>query len=314
MATGIPFLVVGFYIFIRVGSWKRAVLVNAGVILYVINVFRSSFKQTRSVHSWYMIIASMWLFSTTFSGCCWYAISMKIFYPGIRVLSFYTCTFRYSGLVPLLVIGVGSRLIPMFLISKYTNNKTLWWILGLINAGLASFIIFKILEISAAYYYISLILVLSAIVLFGRHCIKAYKVRIRKNVDEQMKTSLLSVIQMLLPFIALITVLAFLPADSHPNIDLLYGFCIFFGWITEIILGVTFKTLPFIVWNKVYHKKHTQARLLHPKSCSMKKYNNSMLVVYLSVWFVYRWNYFHEPAYSKIRSCGIIYNGCIICF
>ncbi|MBS1750568.1 MAG: cytochrome C oxidase subunit I [Bacteroidetes bacterium] len=285
MATGIPFLVVGFYIFHT--GWvleTGAVLVNAGVILYVINVFRSSFKsKTRSVHSWYMIIASMWLFSTTFFGLLLVCNFNENILPGnsVSYLSIHA-HLGIAGWFLLLVIGVGSRLIPMFLISKYTNNKTLWWILGLINAGLASFIIFKILEISAAYYYISLILVLSAIVLFGRHCIKAYKVRIRKNVDEQMKTSLLSVIQMLLPFIALITVLAFLPADSHPNIALLYGFCIFFGWITAIILGMTFKTLPFIVWNKVYHKKAHAGKTPAPKELFNEKVYNSMLVVYLS--------------------------------
>ncbi|MCX6190092.1 MAG: hypothetical protein NTW54_10940 [Bacteroidetes bacterium] len=33
---------------------------------------------------------------------------------------------------------------------------------------------------------------------------------------------------------------------------LLYGFVVFFGWLTVLIFGMTFKTLPFIIWDKVY--------------------------------------------------------------
>jgi hypothetical protein len=40
---------------------------------------------------------------------------------------------------------------------------------------------------------------------------------------------------------------------------------IFFGWLTAIILGMTFKTLPFIVWNKVYHLKATNQSTPNPK-------------------------------------------------
>ncbi len=181
----------------------------------------------------------------------------------------------------LLVIGVGSRLIPMFLISKYTNNKTLWWIFGLINFGLISFIVFKLFEITPISFYVSITLVLAGIILFGRHCLKAYKVRIRRKVDKQMKTSLLSIIQMLLPFFVLITALLFLPTDTHSNIILLYGFCVFFGWITAIILGMTFKTLPFIVWNKVYHIKAHKGKTPAPKELFSENIYNIMLITYL---------------------------------
>ena len=97
-----------------------------------------------------------------------------------------------------------------------------------------------------------------------------------------MKISLLSVAQMLLPFIVLIIVLAFLPDDKHANITLLYGFCIFFGWITAIILGMTFKTLPFIVWNKVYHDKAHGGKTPVPKDLFSEKIFNGMSITYLT--------------------------------
>ncbi len=283
-AIGIPILIIGFYIFHT--GWvlqTGAVLINIGVVCYLVNVLKSSFKSNnQNVHAWYVITASLWLLSTTFFGLLlvWNFTAFILPKDSLNYLSIHA----HLGLIGwflLLVIGVGSRLIPMFLISKYTNNKILWWIFGLINFGLISFIVFKIFEITPISFYISIAFVLAGIILFGRHCLKAYKVRIRRKVDEQMKTSLLSIIQMLLPFLALITALLFLPTDTHSNIILLYGFCMFFGWITAIILGMTFKTLPFIVWNKVYHIKAHKGKTPAPKELFSEKIYNIMLITYL---------------------------------
>lgn len=283
--VGIPILIVGFYIFHT--GWvlqTGALLINIAIIFYLINVLRSSFKsKKRSVHAWYIITASLWLFSTTFFGFLLvYNLNHSIL-PSDSVS--YLSIHAHLGLVGwflLMVIGVGSRLIPMFLISKYTNEKALWWIFILINSGLISFIIFRTLSFGSAYFYISILLILTAVILFGRHCKKAHKVRIRRNVDEQMKTSLLSVIQMLLPVLILIVVLSLLPSKDHPNIALLYGFCILFGWITAIIFGMTFKTLPFIVWNRVYHKKAHAGKTPAPKELFNEKVYHAMLISYLS--------------------------------
>lgn len=283
-AIGIPVLVTGFYIFHT--GWVMqtgAVLTNLGVVCYLANVFSSSYNsKRRGVHAWYIIAASWWLFLTTGFGLLLVCNFTEMLLPRDSVQ--YLSVHAHLGIVGwflLLVIGVGSRLIPMFLISKYTNEKSLWWIFGLINAGLISFIVFNLAGAPTEYYYFSVALGLAGILLFGRHCSRAYKMRIRKSVDGQMKTSLVSVFQMLLPIVALLITLAFLPADRHPNIALLYGFCIFFGWITAIILGMTFKTLPFIVWNKSYHKKAHAGKTPAPKELFDEKVYNAMLVVYL---------------------------------
>lgn len=289
-AAGIPILVIGFYIFNT--GWLMqtgGILINVGVLLYVINVFKSSFNSKhRNIHAWYIIAASLWLFSTTFLGLLLvFNFTLPVFpKDSLSYLSIHA----HLGIVGwflLLVIGVGSRLIPMFLISKYTNDKALWRIFVLINASLISFLAFRFFSVSSTSYYFSVVLALLGIVMFGKHCMAAYKVRIRRGVDEQMKTSLLSVLQMLFPFIALLITLAFLPAENHPNIALLYGFCIFFGWITAIILGMTFKTLPFIVWNKVYHKKAHAGKTPAPKELFSEKIYNAMLIAYLSGFVIF---------------------------
>jgi hypothetical protein len=106
-----------------------------------------------------------------------------------------------------------------------------------------------------------------AIGLFCNFLYKAYKQRIRRKVDEQMKVSLLSALMLLLPVIFLIVIIMLLVLAPAKNFSMVitYGFVIFFGWITAIILGMTFKTLPFIVWNKVYHQLAGKSKTPSPK-------------------------------------------------
>ncbi len=283
-AVGIPLLITGFYQF-KTGLLMQsgATLANIGVACYVVNVFRSIYASKKfDIHAWYVGAAALWLFSTTFFGLFLVFNFNFSILPATSIA--YLSLHAHLGIIGwflLLIIGVGSRLIPMFLISKYTNNKTLWQIFILINFGLLSFLFLRLAGFETVFYYISIAPILAAIILFGNHCRKAFSVRIRKNVDEQMKASLFSVAQMLLPFIAIIIALAILPSDKHYSIVLLYGFCIFFGWITAIIFGMTFKTMPFIVWNKVYRDKAYKGKTPAPKELFNDNVFNIMFISYM---------------------------------
>ena len=172
----------------------------------------------------------------------------------------------------------------MFLISKYSNSRQLWWIYGLINTGLLGFI-FQFLYTGTEWLMmLPLLTVSAAIILFANFCYKSYKLRIRKKVDEQMKISLLSVLMMLLPLIFLLIIIALLIISPGENIRLVisYGFIIFFGWITAIILGMTFKTLPFIVWNKVYHYLSGKGKTPNPKDLFNNTVFKWMSVAYIT--------------------------------
>ncbi len=278
--VGIPILVYGFYVF-DTGLPMQAggILVNIAIVFYGVNVFRSAFKSgKRNVHAWFVITATVWLLATTLMGLVLVLNFSTPILPGNSVE--YLSVHAHLGIVGwfvLLVIGVGSRLIPMFLISKYTSNRTLWWIFALLNSALAGFSCLYLGGHSPVLFYIPVAMAGVAVFLFGRYCYKAYGVRIRKSVDEQVKTSLVSVAQMGLPLVALLLALAFLPNEK---MALVYGFCIFFGWLTAIILGMTFKTLPFIVWNRVYHNRAHQGKTPAPKEL----FNEN---IYTVMWYTY---------------------------
>ena len=281
-AVGIPGLIFSFYVFdVGLPMHIGGLLINIAVLFYVINVCCSAFRQhnKRNVHSWYVITAALWLFTTTFFGL------LLVFNFGSDVFAGnsvdYLSLHAHLGIVGwflLMVIGVGSRLIPMFLISKYTDDKMLWLIFALLNIALISFSCLFLNGFSSTLFYVPIVLGLVAITLFGRHCYKAYKQRIRRSVDPQMKTSLFSVVQML---VVLIVALAFLPDGTFPRIALIYGFCIFFGWLTAIILGMTFKTMPFIIWNRVYHNRAHQGKTPAPKDLFNEGIYKIMLYTYL---------------------------------
>lgn len=267
-AVGIQFLAAGFYNFRFDWVLKTgAILVNLGVICYLINVIISIRKsEKQEIHAWFMLTATLWLFTTTIFG-----LLLVFNYHGNNIFPesslAYLSLHAHIGIIGwflTLVFGVGSRLIPLFLISKYTSPKTLWAIYVLVNLGLISFIIFRLSGLSEYSYYVSILLIMSAVLVFGNYCWMAYKTRIRKKVDMQVRLSLISIIEMMLPVLTLIIVIALLPAGNYKNLAILYGFCIFFGWITAIILGMTFKTMPFIVWNKVYQKGRKTATSTPP--------------------------------------------------
>jgi hypothetical protein len=83
-----------------------------------------------------------------------------------------------------------------------------------------------------------------------------------------------------LVFLLAIIILLFFSSENI-HLAVTYGFCIFFGWITAIIFGMTFKTLPFIVWNKVYHNKAGLGKTPNPKELFSDKIFMIMGVAYL---------------------------------
>ena len=284
-AIGIPFLVGGFYFFnmgwpVQLGG----ILVNAAIIAFMVNLTLSMLKSKKeNVHAVFVFTAVLWLLLTTLVGLLLaFNFTATILPKGsLHYLSLHA----HMGMIGwflLLVIGVGSRLIPMFLISKYTNTKLLWAIYGLINAGLVSFLIFFLYFNNMAFYFLPAFLLLLAIALFGYFCYQSFKKRIRKKVDEQMKISLLSVGLMLLPvLVLLLTIGLLLASPTNPKLVLAYGFMIFFGWITALIFGMTFKTLPFIIWNKVYHLQAGLGKTPNPKDLFSSRAFYAMAITYL---------------------------------
>ena len=266
---GIPLLIYAFYTFDM--NWPAqcgALLINGGILCFLINIAASLISsKKKNVHAFFVFTATLWLFTTTIVGLLLvFNFTYPIFEQGsLHYLSLHA-HLGIAGWFLLLVIGVGTRLIPMFLISKYTNVPLLWIIFTLINTALVGFVFFFLYTGRGYLFVIPLAEVFAAVSLFAFYCFQSFKKRIRRQTDNQIRISLLSVLMMGIPLV-LLTVITILVAISTANTRLVmaYGFSIFFGWITAMIFGMTFKTLPFIIWNKVYHHRAGLGKTPSPK-------------------------------------------------
>lgn len=286
-AIGIPLLVYGFYQFNM--GWPAklgGILIVLALLSYAVNLGLSISKSGKeSVQSSFILSASLWLLITTIVGLLLvYNFTIPLLQRNsVEYLSFHA----HIGIVGwflLLVIGVGSRLIPMFLISKYQNNGILWWIFGLVNSGLLAFAGFFLYNGAAYLFFIPLFMILAGVFLFIYYCYQAYRERIRKKVDDPMKLSLGSILIMALPALVMIVVLVMLTGmqEAPSKLVLAYGFLVFFGWLTAIILGMTFKTLPFIIWNKVYHRLLGKVKAPNPRELFNDKMVQAMLYCFFA--------------------------------
>lgn len=300
---GIPLLVVGFYEF-NMGApakWGgRLILIS--VIVYLYNLFKS-IKNSRkeNIHALFLFTATAWLLVTSTLGLMLiYNFSFPLFQKNSVD---YLPLHAHVGIVGwflLTIIGVGSKLIPMFLISKYFNSNLLWRIYGLINTGLILFVLLFLYSESLLYLFIPVVCIFSGIVLFVIYCYKAYKQRIKLKVDEPMKISLVAILLNLFPVLFLIIIIVHATFTNTVSFSVVmgYGFVIFFGWITAIIFGMTFKTLPFIVWNKVFQYKNQITVTINPKDLYSK--------------LIYKWMIFFYWTGFSIFLIGLLMNNVLL--
>lgn len=310
-AAGIPVLVYGFFVFdMGLITQIGALAIIAAIICYLLNCAGSMLNSKQeNVHALFIFTATLWLLATIIVGY-------------LLLLNFTTTIFTQSSLhylslhahmgivgwFVLLVIGVGSRLIPMFLISKYQNPKLLWIIYFLLNTALVSFLFLFLYSTNNIFLYIPVLLFFTGLILFGSYCYQAYKNRIRKKVDDQMKTSLLSVVLIFLPVIILIVILLFfiLSESVAMNLIIAYGFTIFFGWLTAIILGMTFKTLPFIIWNKKYSALAGKTKTPSPKDLFSEKIFSLMNLCFLSGFILFCAGIFFTFVWLRYAGSGLL--------
>jgi len=258
-AISVLFLTYSFWI----GAFS-SLLVYASVcmfislLLFVLNVVLTYKKSAiKNIKSIFIITAIFWLGFTEFLGTL-VAFNFKFnFLPEIHLhyLKIHA-TIGLIGWFLMLIIGVGSTLIPMFLVSHELQEHKLVKTYYLINAGLLGLLFNWFLLNIEVITMLSSLLIVVGILFFISFIFDSYKKRLRKKLDIGMKYSMLSIA---IPF-APILVVGFLFFSFNIETELLfrittfYGFSIIFGFITTLILGQTYKTLPFIIWLHKYQK------------------------------------------------------------
>jgi len=285
-SAGVICLVYSFWNFyVGLTIQVASLLILLSFFLFAINIIVTACKALKWNNETDFIITScIWLLLTGILGTM---MAFNFSYPFLEkshllFLKIHAHT-GIAGWFMLLIMGVGSKLIPMFLLSHNLNTKKLNYTYYLLNLGLIGFTIDLFLRDEKALLPLYALLIISGLLFFISFIFEAYKKRARKLLDIGLKHSFAAFVFILLPILIGI-IISFNPSlrsDFLQQVYLVYGTTVFLGFISSLILGQTFKTLPFIVWLSVYSHSPGKQKNILPKNLYNDKILNTQYVVYI---------------------------------
>lgn len=241
--------------FIEIGG----TFIIISVILFVINALFSALKtKQKTIENTFIVTAAFWLLLTVLLGL--FIILNFVFQfiemSNLELLKIHV-QFGIIGWFMMLVIGVASKLLPMFFIAHKLNRTFLKLSYYFTNIGLIALIIVYLCKCGSIFLFPAGFIMFLGILFFIKYNYDAYKMRLRKKLDIGMKLSVLAFILLILTLVfGILTLGDFESLNAYSNnIKLAYGISLILGFFTSLILGQMYKTLPFIVWLKIYQEK-----------------------------------------------------------
>jgi len=244
-------------------------LMFTSITLFSYNIMMSALNAKRKLIAAKFIITSIfWFFTTAVFGLI-LVFQLTSPYLDINHLQFLKAHAHFGmiGWFLLLIIGVSSRLIPMFLVTHNLNEKKLSFSLYVINIGLVALATVFFMELAPIYIIASAGIIVLGIASYVSFLVEAYRNRIKKILDIGMQHSAMAIITLIFPVIfAAIAPFTFENQyELSQQTVLVYGLSILLGFVTSLLLGQTYKTLPFIVWLFEYRGKMGKGKTPLPK-------------------------------------------------
>ncbi len=254
------------------------------LLLFVINVILSyKNAKLKNIKSIFVITAVSWLLIAELIGLL---ISLNFKFNFLSEIHLHYlkihATVGLIGWFLMLIIGVGSTLLPMFLISHELKESKLKFAYFLINGGLVTAVSNWFIWKNNVADYVMTISIVIGVLCFVSYIYDSYKKRLRKKLDVGMQYSMIAIAAIFMPFILIGFVLFNFKLESEfiYRIITLYGFSIIFGFITTLILGQTYKTLPFIVWLYKYKSLVGKTKTPLPRELYSEKIASIQMVAY----------------------------------
>jgi hypothetical protein len=260
-------------------------LVIFSIILFVINALGSSIKSNvRTIENTFIISSVIWLLITVVFGffIILNASGNYIQKTNIELLKIHF-VFGVLGWFMMLVIGVASILMPMFFISHKLKKIYLKTAFLLTNTGIITLTISLYIAPKTIFIIVPSLMIFAGFVLFIKYNYDAYKKRLRRKLDIGMKLSVLAFVIFMLSLISGIATI-FAPdyySNLSSNFNVLTGVLIITGFLTALILGQMYKTLPFIVWLQKYQDKVGKFKIPLPNDLYSEKIADTHYYTYL---------------------------------
>lgn len=283
-AAGIILLVFSFWTFsIGIFIETAAILLIIAATLFLINVAVTTYKKSKlTLQAEFIITAGLWFWITAILGGLMAFNFRFAFLPQehLHYLKLHA-HIGIGGWFLLLIIGVASKLVPMFLLSGQLSTKKLSWAYVLINISILGFLTDSLIlqEMTRAKYYF--LIAASGILCFVSYLFEAYRKRLKKQLDTGMKQTLYSILLLGIPLFMGILITAFQTDTKQIQLTTIYGVSCM-GFISMLILGQTYKTLPFILWLNKYKKLAGKGKIPLPKDLYSEKLANAQFLFFFT--------------------------------
>lgn len=252
------------YVLLQIGSlglflcfWNKimdfplimsGLIVCLAILFFGINLFITLLRSTvKRIEKTFIITSFIWLGLTVILGLF---LAINFSHPfldisHIELLKIHA-HFGVIGWFSQLIIGVASVLIPMFMLAHNTNKRYLKYSYILINCALVFGALSKFINLDYG-MLISFFLGALGILSFLLFIYLAFRARVKKKLDIGMKKSMMAL------FFVLLAVGFSIPVFTNIlKLETAYFSILIVGFVSTLIKGQTFKTLPFIIWLKEY--------------------------------------------------------------
>ena len=260
-----------------------SIMIFASVWLFAINIIKSyQSANKKDISARFIITAIFWLMMTSLYGLLM-AYNYKYNFldnANFRYLKIHA-HFGIIGWFLQLIMGVAITLVPMFLVSHKLDSKKLVRTYWLLNSGLVLLYLDWQFFNGSGILPIFWILIVLSLFQYLSYIYDSYKNKLRK-LDTGMKHTMLAFVVVILPvlFSALILFFHNSKLPGLKNIILIYGISVFFGFFSNMILGQTYKTIPFIIWLHKYQKFAGKAKIPFPRELYNEKLANIQFYLY----------------------------------
>lgn len=273
-----------------------ATLLTLSVGTFCITIFKTAAKSsTLSIHKEFISTSCIWLLATVILGSLLVFNFQYAFLPKdhLHFLKLHS-HMGIAGWFLMLIIGVSSKLIPMFLVSKIQRQGLLTWTYYLINISLLLFIIDGYIYgiTSRTYGIVGIMIIgLTTYIIYVKDCFKS---RLKKKLDIPILKTAIAIVMLGAAVVILPVIIYYSERNSElsRHYTTFYGMLLFMGWISALIMGQAFKTLPFIIWVKKY--EHLSGKNKIPMPADL--YSNNLLII----------QYISYIAFCIIFFCGYL--------
>ncbi|MCO4293943.1 hypothetical protein NF867_13845 [Solitalea sp. MAHUQ-68] len=283
LIAGVIGLACTFYHFITGPLMQvAALLLLASIGSYCFNLWKTTTKhKAENIQADFIQTALLWLLVTAILGTLLVFNFSYAFLPEdhLHYLKLHA-HIGFAGWFLLLVMGVLSKLMPMFLLSKTTNSKQLRLCWYLVNGAICGFLIDMFFN-QGRLSIVCWLLGAAGISCFANFLYSVWKNRMKRKVDLPMNTTYKMLTLGLVSVIIAAVLLILNNNEVFLQLAKTYGVLFLGGFLTGLVLAQTFKILPYIIWLELFKDMAGAESIPQPADLYNKNWFNLQFTFYI---------------------------------